>query len=171
MGRTPKIKRGGLSNEEKGRVVSLLHTLGDSPETYQKIAEDLGRPIDSVKRAIKDIKNIFVDTSKEEEFFLVKKSVIQRVRLNLIQSGMNKFAVDGKIKKVISGLNEEQQKTITEAQLFQACLRLMSAGDTMITESAGGREGVTIMTPASAEKADNINKNSPPQHPAVFKLS
>lgn len=169
MGRPPKgPKRGGLSHEEKGKIIYLLQTLGESNDSYQKIAEDLSRPVNSIKKAVKEIKSIFVSTEQDVELN-IKDGIIQRVTLNLIQGGVTKASAQAKINKILSRLTADEQSRVTEAALFQACLRLTTASDLMINTSEGGRGGVSIMTGAAAERGDDQFKQSPPSNPAVFK--
>lgn len=170
MAGRPKInKKGGLSHEEKGRIIYLLQTLGDHPDNYEKIAEDLDRPISSVKKTIKEIKSIFVSTEQDTNLN-IKTGLIERVRLNLIQAGVNKLNAMTRINKILSKLSAEEQIQLTEEELFKSCLRLTTPNDLIINESASGRSGVTIMTPASSERADNNMRNTPPQIPGTFKL-
>lgn len=170
VGRPVKKIKGGLSNEEKGRITYLLKTLGDSAESYIKISEDLDRPISSITKFIKEMKSIFVDTEKDINLN-VKHGIINRVRINLVQSGVTKANADAKINKILARLSEEQQKQLTEIELFQACLRLTTASDLMINSSESGQSGISIMTPAAAERGDSMNKNAPPHNPAVFRIT
>jgi virulence-associated protein VapD len=170
MSRPLKNKKGGLSHTEKGRIIYLFQTLGDTPETYQTIADDLKRPINSIKKCIQEIKLAFLN-EKEEENKTIKKSVIQRAMINLINSGLSKESANAKIDRVLAKLNDKQKEEITDAQLVYACQKLTSDID-YYAKSNKDKLGVIASTEASSERADSRKQNKVmPKNPAIFKIN
>ena len=170
VGRPAKILKGGLSNTEKGRVVYLLGTLGDSEESYVKIAEDLKRPLATIKKCVKEIRGVFVDEKQEKPDIFVKKQIIRSVLMSLIQGGITKVSANAKINRVLSSMPREEQEQLTENQLYMRCLRLTNAGDLMINQSAGGRDGIAIMTKGASERNDESRQTGPPKNPNIYKI-
>ena len=170
-GRPKKIIKGGVSNEEKGRILYLLNTFKDSEETYIKISEDLGRPVATIKKAINEMKQALgVDTESKTKS-LIKPNVIKRVLLSLITGGLSKSTAQAKINIVLSKLTEDEQKLIDEERLHLLCLRTITGMDSYITNSAGGlHDGVTIATQAASEVGDEAQKNHIPANPNIYKI-
>ena len=169
VGRPPKTIKGGISNEERGRIIYLLKTLGDSEESYLKIAEDLGRQVASVKKAVKEIKSIFIEEDETKPECFIKESIVKRVQLNLIKNGFSKPSAQAKINKVITLLSQEEQEKLTESELHSICLRLISAGDLLINKTAGGSDGVSMMTQSASEKLDE-KPSAPVVNPNIYKI-
>lgn len=173
-GRPPKVVKGGLSHEEKGRIIYLLKTLGsDSTENLQKIADDLGRNVESVKKAIIEMKEALGVDTTEHTKNKVKLSLIKRVLLNLIGAGFSKERAQAKINRVISNLSEEEQKSIDESTLYNLCMRNISAADLFVTSTAGGQTGIAINTQAASEvsdakRQDFVDKKT--KNPNIYKI-
>lgn len=172
VGRPPKVLKGGLSHQEKGRVLELLKLLGDdSKESIAKIAEDLKRPVDSIKKAVNEMKSALgIDTEKEEKS-LVKEKIVKVVLNQLMNSGLTKASAQSKMNRVISSFTEEQQKIVDEATLYRLCMQLTNAGDLFVNKTAGGNKGVTISNQGASERGDAARDDfHRPKNPNIFKI-
>ena len=168
MGRSPKIiKRGKLSNIDKGKILHFVNTLGDTDEAAIQAANNINRPISMVKKYIKEIKQVFIGEEILE--YHVKKNIVEYVISRLIGDGSSRAAAEAKVKKAIVHLTEDEQKKITDAELYRSCITMTHTSDLFITKSQSGRDGISILTEAASQKGDNIDRY-PVDNPHVYKI-
>jgi len=165
-GRPKKVIKGGLSHEEKGRIIFLLKTLGgESEENYTKIAEDLKRSVDSVKKAVQEMKDALGIIPK----VAAKVDVIKKAIASLVSAGLSKKDAQSRINRVLSTLTKEQQESVTDKQIHASCINLIGPNDLFVTKTGKGNPGVTINNEAASTLSDSLRPERP-KNPNIYKI-
>ena len=164
-------KSGRLSASDKYTIVGAMQD-GKSP---QEIATMIGKSVAAVEKHIK-AQNIPINKEVKSNRFRVRDEDVQQVQevetfdeyaTPKIRGEVKKMLVDGGvteqdasklISKVLEQAADVDKKFTKPFDLYKACIKKMRAGNFMNKKTAGGKGGVSVMTPAASERIDDARK-------------
>lgn len=154
-----------LTNVEKNAIAHMVA----SQKTSKQIAKEIGKPIEQIEKYMTKIDDMAKRT--------VSKMMTQSPKKKLDEKGTDEHIVDKTLRRLqTAGLSARDSSNLMSAalkaaektnkvfdkedDLYAACLKRINAGSLMIKKSAGGREGVCIMTPGASAKMDKPRQST-----------
>ncbi len=149
---------------------NLQSTIAHAQATADPDAEPEGRvdyePIQEKPRRFAtitddDVAKVHVDeinTVKAED--IADRGIIMKVFKELRQAGLTEQDTNGLIRSVLEWAANNGQKYKSVELLYTACITRMNAGHWITKVTAGGNEGVAIMSGAASVRGDEARKNA-----------
>ena len=169
------VKTGKLSNDEKGRIQTLISEQKDIPEISKALDRSEGVVSNYVNGELDTLINTIVKVKlerverelqeqQEEEQINVEgiatDEIIKKVKKRLDHAGMNEVTYNKLIKISLEKFAKAKKTFADDDQLYAECIKYMGAGDMMSRKTQKGREGVAIMTPGASSKADDLRRRA-----------
>jgi uncharacterized protein (UPF0335 family) len=164
-----KIVKGTTTNTEKFAIQGMLA----QKIPVEEIAKQLGRTKKTIQNYIdtelEEIYNTVVESRiqqrkeeeerQENEKINVDEDIIKKVYRDLLSAGLTKNDAANVIDSALEVARNKSQVFKDSKHLYTACIQRMRAGHFITKKTAGGNEGVAIMSQTASTKADSARKN------------
>jgi IS30 family transposase len=164
------MAKGKLSIQDKIKIQELLNTditvddiatqLGRRPVTINKYIENELEPL--LKTMVS--RTLSTNVQPIHEAVEDDKLADDTIR-RLVKAGLKDYDAQELVYSVL----DNTEDTFSVNELYATCLQRLSAKHVTIRETAGGREGVAIMTQAASERGDESKRKSPADNPDIYR--
>lgn len=154
-----------MSSVEKIKVLEYLK----EKKSISEISESLQVTANVIEGYIDDIKGI-VNNSKEELKTGLSTEITSEIINRLKQNGFTIESITSKLNQVMKNFSIEALKLLSVEDVYTLCLNQVSINDVMISKTANGNAGVSVMTEVASQKGDKQSKTTKNPAPYIYKI-